>query len=548
LTAAPASASRHRYIAAVIAVIVVLLATFFITGTYKVYEQTYDESAHVACGMEWLSQGTYDYESLHPPLARAATALLPFLQGARSQGQADMLVEGNAIFHLHGDYWRNLTLSRLGVLPFFWLLCFVVYRFMAERFSAWHAAVAVMLLALCPPVLAHTGLATTDAPLMAMFTWSLLRFWRFLEKPSAANAVLAGLIFSLAALTKFTELPFYLLAAFLLLLYIGLRERRFPLPVRLLLLAILVIPPTLWAGYRFSYGPVFNQHSMGPSAAVKLKTISPRERALLTSVNVPADQFFRGLIMAKGTGSVGRLSYLLGHTYKGGRRMFFPVALSVKTPLPLLLLFAAGLGFCLFVKRLRLNPVIVVLLLGVACPLLVGIAGQMNIGLRHVLPVYPFMAMLGAIGAMELWGLSRGGLQIGLGGLVLVLLAWELIGTARSAPDFLPYFNEIAAGHADHFLVNSDLDWGQDLARLESKLRKEHAPSVAIDYFGDPDADESGLPEHHALEPGERPTGWVAVSDTDYIEEPEKWGWLGRYPYTWVGHSIRLYHLASPPA
>ena len=71
-------------------------------------------------GMEWLSLGTYNYEALHPPLARAATALPLYLEGLRSQGHKDMAVEGSALLAT-GDYQHNLLLSRLGVMPFFWL-------------------------------------------------------------------------------------------------------------------------------------------------------------------------------------------------------------------------------------------------------------------------------------------------------------------------------------------------------------------------------------------------------------------------------------------
>ena len=543
---APDPALRQHPLAGVLALLAVLLSTFFISLTYRAYNQTYDESAHIACGMEWLSNGTYHYETLHPPLARAATALLPFLEGARSQGKPLMLTEGNAILNLHGDYRKNLILSRLGVLPFFWFLCFVVYRFMASRFGAWHAAIATMLLAFCPPALAHASLATTDAPLMAMFTWSLLRFWTFLQKPTLAHALLAGLAFSLAVLTKFTELPFFLLAAFFLLLYAAIRTRRFPVPLGMLGAAIVVVPLVLWAGYRFSDGPIFSQFSMSPTAAAKLQTASPREQKLLTATPIPADEFFRGLIMAKGTGSVGRKSYLLGQIYIGGRRAFFPVALLVKTPIPMLLLFLLGVGFVLFNRHLRRNPNTVVLLLGFAAPLVVGIAGQMNIGLRHVIAVYPFMAMLAAIGAMQLWTMRQDGSKMALRAAVVLLLGWDLWGCARTAPDFLSYFNEAAAAHADHYLVNSDLDWGQGLFALEAKLKQEHASDVTLDYFGDPDINMSGMPTVHTYEPGAHPSGWVAVSETNYIEEPENYGWLSAYPYTLVGHSIRLYHLAPP--
>jgi 4-amino-4-deoxy-L-arabinose transferase-like glycosyltransferase len=524
----------------------VLLSTFFITRTYDAYNQTFDESAHIACGMEWLSSGTYRYETLHPPLARAATALLPFLHGARSQGRSSMLDEGNAILNLHGDYKKNLTLSRLGVLPFFWFLCFIVYRFMLSRFGPWHAAIATMLLAFCPPALAHASLATTDAPLMAMFTWSLLRFWAFLQKPTWANAIFAGVSFALAVLTKFTELPFFLMAAFFLLVYSAFRARRFPLPLRMLGAAVVVVPLVLWAGYRFSDGPIISQFSMSPSAEAKLQTVSPWEHRFLTSTPIPADEFFRGLIMAKGTGSVGRMSYLLGHIYIGGRRAFFPVALLVKTPIPMLLLFSIGIGFFLFSRRLRNNPDIVVLLLGFICPLVVGMAGQMNIGLRHVIAVYPFVAMLSAVGAMQIWTLRQGGARIVLRSAVVILLGWDFWSCAHVEPDLLSYFNEAAVQHADYYLVNSDLDWGQGLFALEAKLRQEHASAVTLAYFGDPDMNMSGMPTIHPFKPEARPSGWVAVSEMYYVEEPKEFGWLAAYPYTLVGHSIRLYHLASP--
>ena len=153
-----------------LALFAAVLATVLIVRSYSAFYQTSDEPAHIACGMQWLDRGTYlyEYEALNPPLARVATAVLPYLHGSRDLGPEDPWEEGNAILE-RGGYETTLRLARLGILPFFWLTGFLVWRFMSLRFDRWHAAAAVAMLALCPVVLGHSGLATTDAPLMAVY-------------------------------------------------------------------------------------------------------------------------------------------------------------------------------------------------------------------------------------------------------------------------------------------------------------------------------------------------------------------------------------------
>src|SRR5436190_11513938 len=113
------------------------IATLRIAATYSVFNHTSDEPAHVACGMEWLERGSYTFEPQHPPLARIATALGPYLAGCRLPGK-DFMGKGKAeaaVFNYVGadvlywgkEYLRNLTLARLGVLPFFWLAVAMVY-------------------------------------------------------------------------------------------------------------------------------------------------------------------------------------------------------------------------------------------------------------------------------------------------------------------------------------------------------------------------------------------------------------------------------------
>jgi hypothetical protein len=215
--------------------------------------------------------------------------------------------------------------------------------------------------------------------------------------------------------------------------------------------------------------------------------MSPRKRDLLTKTRVPAPELFRGLYLTKqnGDGTLPRYGYLLGRTYVGGRWAFFPVGLLVKTPFAMLLLCGLGVAVALLGWRSAQLEATIVLFAGVSGPLLVGIVGNINIGLRHVLPVYPFLAMFGAMGAMWLWR-QHGRYEIAAKVVTFLLMAWCAAACISASPEFLPYFNELASAQPGYFLVDSDLDWGQDYYKLETRLRDIPAEDVWIDYFGDP--------------------------------------------------------------
>ncbi len=531
-----------------LALLAVIAGTALIAGTYSVFSQTYDEPAHLACGMEWLDRGTYNYEAMHPPLARVAIAVLPYVAGARSQGLPHLWTEGNAILEHNGHYWRTLTQARIGVLPFFWLTWFLVWRYMAREFTQWHAAIAVLLLAFCPVVLAHSSVATTDAPLMAMFLASLLALEALLQHPRWSMALAAGVVIALACLTKFSELPFLACSGTILLLYHWVSEKRFPLRRRALLLTLAAFALTIWAGYRFSHGPIVNPGDLPAEQQAKFARLPSWEKKLLVFPYMPAEEFFRGLKVNRYQGIAGRRgSYLLGEVYDGGRWYFFPVALLVKTPIPLLLLSLSGAAWLLCKRSGRWDRRSVFLIAGVVGPLAVGMAGSMNIGLRHILPVYPFLAMVAAVAAVKLWRLPLAPAFVTTARVVVVLLlAWSVVTCVRAAPDFLAYFNEPAQPYASRILVESDLDWGQDLARLSQRLDALHVDSVWLCYFGVADFSKLLAQRAHELKPGDRPAGWVAISEARLRKSANDYGWLALYPYERVGRSIRLYHFASP--
>ena len=160
------------------------------------------------------------------PLARVAVAIGPYLSGLRLAGNQNLWIEGNQLLLAHGRYLHNLSLARLGVLPFFLLATFLVWYWARARYGDGPALVATFLFTTSPVVLAHAGLATTDMALTATFTAALLAYINFLEKPTYVRAAIFGVATALAILSKFSALVFLPACGFTLLLTRWLMNRR----------------------------------------------------------------------------------------------------------------------------------------------------------------------------------------------------------------------------------------------------------------------------------------------------------------------------------
>ncbi|HEY1875807.1 MAG TPA: hypothetical protein VGG67_15535, partial [Steroidobacteraceae bacterium] len=126
---------------------------------------------------------------------------------------------------------------------------------------------------------------------------------------------------------------------------------------------------------------------------------------------------------------------------------------------------------------------------------------------------------------------------------LLAALAWQLSPLWRAWPDYLPYFNE-AVAHPERVLVDSDLDWGQDLHRLELRVAQLGIGHLSLAYRGTADLRREPLPQVYILPPREHVTGWVAVSQLARTRNSTDYGWLDAYPpVERVGKTIDLYYL-----
>jgi hypothetical protein len=190
-----------------IAVLMVCIACLRITTTYHVFSQTYDEPVEIATGMEWVEKGAYTLEPLQPPLARIAAAVGPFLAGCRLR-VPNAWKGGNDILYAGGRYGRNLSLARLGELPFFVLAAFVVWVWSRRLFGEAVAVISVFIFTMLPPILGHAGMATLDVAAAATCAGALYAFVRWLDRASVTSSLLLSLTLALAVLSKFTALLF----------------------------------------------------------------------------------------------------------------------------------------------------------------------------------------------------------------------------------------------------------------------------------------------------------------------------------------------------
>jgi 4-amino-4-deoxy-L-arabinose transferase-like glycosyltransferase len=384
---------------------------------------------------------------------------------------------------------------------------------------------------------------------------------RFLDRETRSRAAVLGFAAGLATLSKFTAVLLLPACAGALVLWRWYVPRRSTQPPgwreflpswRRLGVVALSAMLTVWAGYRFAIGPITQDTARPHTAIDRLVGSSGRAHDVAYDVAesfvVPAPAFFHGLAEVSNKNARGHEGYLLGHTRQTGWWYYFPVAIGVKTPLPFLFLIAVGAVYMLRESRRELDWVAAAPVIAAAAILLVCLPSHVNIGLRYILPIYPPLAVVGGVGAWRLWRAAR---SRAVAAAVVALITWQVVASVRAHPDYLAYFNELASRHPENVLVDSDLDWGQDLWRLSAVLKEQHIDSVSLVYAGSPQLDltQFGLPPFRVLKPYEQADGWVAISllrlKAGGLGFPvDGFSWLDTYkPQYRAGPSIWIFHV-----
>ena len=494
---------------------VFVLTALRVGTTWRVFAPVVDEPTHIAAGRMWWA-GVPAWEALNPPLAKILFAI-PYRAQPVEHADDRILLPTRVVFD-RSDVVGALGRARAANLLFLGIALFTVAAW-AHELGDHVAILAAILFACVPQVLGNAGLAGTDMAAAATLVLALFATDRWLTRGGWAAATFAGAAAGAGALAKLSFPLFFPIGVLVLWM-----QRRNAARARQIVVFALAAFFVLWVGYRFELKPLASfQSVIMPTAS----TLSPPLHWLYTRLPIPATSYVGGLFMLRRYTEIGTLSYLFGHTTHNGWWYYFPVVFFFKTPLPFL--FFAGAGAARVPLKFALIP---------AAILLSTLSSTIEIGVRHLLPVYPFLAIAAAAGLAWLWRSWRI--------VALILGAWLFVGSALAHPDYFAWFNEAAGAEPQRIAVDSNLDWGQDMFRLARLTRKRNFDRIALhctttipfDHFGVHDV---------PLPPFAITKGWVAVSETILALDPDArrggYKWLDGVPYERVGRSIRLYYV-----
>jgi len=560
---------NSRTVSVAAAVLLAFIALVRIVSTYSQTAQAFDEPCHVAAAIEFLDLHRYTLDPVHPPLARIAIGLPLYLAGERYPNLpvTDQPISyndvGNGVLYDSGHYLRNLRLARMGVLPFFLLATAIVFLWARGEYGNLAGVMAVALFTTLPNVLALSSIAYTDIVAASTQLLLLFTFCQWLQKATTRSAAWLGAAAGLALLSKATTLLFFPAAAIAIVLAKWISTRTFAgeniaakIIVRHIAIVLVLVCVIVWAGYGFAVGHVDEALNLSPASMPSFQhfpaPLARTGRWLISSnPRVPAPALIKGLAVALVLNTTRPAAYLLGHIKEGGWWYFFLIGVAVKSPLPFLILALVGAvslrGFDSRQRWQALAPV-----LAAIAVLLVTMPVKYNAGVRHVLIVFPLLAIVAGQGCSYLWhmqGRGRPAARVAL----ISLLCWQCVSSARASGDFLAYFNELAGSDPSRVMVaGCDLDCGQDLFLLAHEFQARQISHATLAIWTSADPSRMNLPKFDVPEANRPVTGWFAISlralrfgDSFHMTYPPgAFDWLSAYqPVARVGKTILLYDI-----
>ncbi len=490
------------------ALLVVLMAELLLSA--RQLSRTADEGAHLYAGYQHWRAHDFGVNPEHPPLVKlvAAAPLLglhlqqphppnPYFLAEENLGGAQLL-QGN-------DEDSLLMLGRAAVVIFPLLLALLVFAAGAEMFG-WPAGLMGMALFVFEPtVLAHGALITTDMGVTLFVFAAVYAMYRFGRQPGWIGLLGFAVATGLALASKMSGvivLPIVLVCAGIDLL-LEWDVRRAARMLGAIVFAALVGYGILWAFYGFRY-------TARPGALMIVPPLVPFASMLPDPIRSTILSLAHGHVLPEAylygwtklpIDQMSHPMFLLGKVYPTGVWFYFPMALLIKTSLPLLLLLVLLPVFSVQGLR-RYRRELIYLLVPVVLVLGTSMLSHLNIGVRHVLPVYPFLAVLGGASAWALaraWGFGRYA--------VAALLLFQAVSSMHAFPDYLAYANEGFGGSGKTYrlLSDSNVDWGQQLKEVSSYLRERHVTDCWFAYSLTSDA----IPAKDGIPCKPLPTGFA---------------------------------------
>jgi len=597
----------------------------------------FDETAHIGAAYTYVTQHQIRLNPEHPPLLKdlAGFPLLfqelnfdinkPFWDGSlpRKWDEGQWLAGKNLLYDSGNNPDQIVFWARIPIVILSLILGWFIFFWTRRLAGTLAGLLALVLYAFDPNILGHNHFVTTDLGIAAAFTFCFYFFLKFIKEPSWKNVFWGGIFLGILELTKFSFIVAFPVLGIMLIIYPLVRINRHQLESDFVfkmkklgeylgkgIAAFLVSLVLVWVVY------FLNTYKMPPEIISKtidanfstVMTDNPKDyytnRTLHLLNNYTITRPF--VVWGEGIGYVfrrvsgGNGAYFMGEVSGQAFRAYFPTVFLLKEPLANLFLMLTALIISLaltikstrqslshswrrlwhnFINFLRTEITLVALSLFILVYAYISITGNLNIGLRHLFPIFPFLYILTARRLMLTWKKVGEAWKNILAVIILSLAVFLVWGTVRAYPYYMSYFNEIAGGSKNgyRYVTDSNADWGQDIKRLKSWIEnynrcigyslyspqlcsfyEQYGPiqKIRVDYFGGGDTKYYIGPYYTTWWDSKRPieTGWYAIS-VNYLmgslytqgnTENNSYRWLlklNKKPTYQVGTSILIYYI-----
>jgi len=583
----------------VVTIVLILSLMFILEITSALSEsQTMDEAVHLAAGYSYLRTGDFRMNPEHPPLLKYLSALpLLFLDlhhptYYKSWAQADKWqFASDFLYHNKVPADIILILSRIPIMLLGLLAAYYVFKWTRELFGLYGGLFAVLLFAFSPNILAHSRYVTTDLPVTLGILICIYYFGKYLEKPNVKNLVIVAIIFGVAQVTKFSAI---IILPILIILYLikwwQTKKLNNPFSFKnflktfifILLIAYIIIfitygfeikkpldDPDIVKLYEKRSEKVesgeWQNSGFLPNAILANTDRNKKSGQIIywiaENIPVPSLSYLKGIVQLASHNYFGHQAYLNGHYSNFGWWYYFPLAYLVKSTIAEIILLVILIIFFIkdvfsniklngFYNYFKLRPFYYYLL--IIPPLIYflwSLTSHLNLGVRHILPIYPFIIILS--GYLIMINIKRFNKLFKI--LLIILLLFHITSSILIYPHFLAYFNEAVGGseNGPKYLIDSNIDWGQDLKNLEVYLKKNKIQSLCLSYFGTASTSYylkmntgkiSEIPEFESS----RPDCLVAVSVSNLFNKEGNYRWLTKYEQIAnIGYSIYIFSIKS---
>lgn len=575
----------------------------------------FDETAHIPAGFSYLSQHDMRLNPEHPPMIKDFAAIpLLFMHLNFDTGQKFWAADVNGQWDAGKSFlWESgnnpdliIFWSRFPIILVSLLLGWLIFKWTRELAGTVAGIFALTLYAFDPNILGHNHFVTTDIGIATFVAFSFYYFLRFIKEPTWKNVLIGGIFLGLLQLAKFSSITVLPIFGLVLIAFPLIKKEssgvqnnfknKFKKVGEYLgkgVLALLVSLIVVWAVY------FINNFDMPKKKLAETinyyfdakdenaKAVYTNKALLLlneNSITRPMSEYLLGLSMVFKRVSGGNGAYFMGQVSSTAFPAYFPTVFLIKEPLPTLFFILCSLAIIIFIflkssveifrkSALKIFPSVleyarthiveISLFSFILLYSYISITGNLNIGLRHLFPMFPFIYILVAQSIVEFIKKIRSANARFISTAIITAFSLLLIAqTVLAYPYYMSYFNESVGGPKNgyNFVTDSNADWGQDLKRLQIFLGNHpEIDKIRVDYFG------GGMPSYYLGDKfipwwdSKRPmeNGWYAIS-TNFLQgsiysagssTANSYRRLqNKKPLYQVGTSVLIYHLTPGEA